>query len=333
MIGNWLGWFALFCGIFFAAWPAEAQEAHTLRQMIVEHGLAPDPGATRNLDKLITSGAELDDASRFVIAYYLDDGTERLNEPLFLERFDRARGKWQSAQIGEAKTQSQGASVSCNGAILSIKAAGGRLFLETHINPSAGCVLILSPELKLEASLYGWIVGKVGEAGLVYHRSEIHFAPVHPAEIALHDLRTRRDITLFPPKPDQTVRLARIAQLKEFYRTHESWCNKWNDPCDAEQFDSTLEGEVAVNEEEQAIAFVISYEQIQFYPDDEQKPSGPREVLYVYRHVNDDAKIECREMLLADAQAAFGRAPLEKLLEAGTLQRIFARTAAKKSGR
>ena len=168
----------------------------------------------------------------------------------------------------------------------------------------------------------------------------VHVLPTPPLSVAgytvdvpFHDLKTKRDYTIFPHKPDQAIRLARIAQLKEFYRTREKWCAKWNDPCNAEEFDSDLVesdvgDNVATNEAEHALAFVISYEQWQRYPDDEQKPSGPQRVLYVYRHVDDESKLEFREMLLAEAKAKFGEDRPEKLLEASTLRKIFAGPAA-----
>ena len=135
-----------------------------------------------NLDKNITSGAELDDETQFLIAYYIDDGTSALNPPLYLERFDRKLGSWRSATLGEAEARSENLRVPCLGSILSVTAIGSRFFLDAHINPSAGCRLVLSRDLKLEAGLYGWVVGRLGTEIVIYHRSRIHFAPVHQAE-------------------------------------------------------------------------------------------------------------------------------------------------------
>ena len=297
--------------------------AETLREALVARHLPPDAAKLINLDKNITSGAELDDAEQFVIAYYVDDGTNALNSPLYLDRFDRRQGGWKSATLGEAQAESPGLEVPCLGSLLSITAMGNRFFLGTHINPSAGCTLILSREMKLEASLYGWLLGRLDQDTIVYHRSEIHFAPVHPAEIAVYDLKSRRDATLFPPKPEPPIRQARAEQLKEFYKGNEEWCNKNNDPCDPAYFDSALEGKVATNEKEQALAFVISYEQIQYVQGDVQKPSGPKEVLYVYRGVGSEGKPEYREMLMSEAKARFGDVALEGLLQPEVLGKIF----------
>jgi hypothetical protein len=311
-------------------WRGTHASNDTLRQALAGHGLAPDVKTIKNLDKSITSGAELDDAKQFVIAYYVDDGSGLLQPPLFLERYDRNRKEWKSAALPDAQAQSADMHVPCLGSIMRITSSAGRLFLDTHINPSAGCTLILTQEMKLEASLYGWVVGGLGEDTLIYHRSQIHFAPVHPAEIASYDLRTKRDVTIFPPKPEPAIRRTRAAQLREFYKTNEGWCNKNNDPCDAEYFDSALQGEVATNETGSALALLVSYEQIQLVQGDVQKPSGPKDVLYIYRGVGEEAKMEYREMLLTDAKARFGDVPLQNLLKPEVLQKIFSEVAPEK---
>jgi hypothetical protein len=302
---------------------ASAQgEGKTLREELTERHAPMENATLVNLDKKITSGAELDDATQFLIAYYVDDGTSRLNPPIFLERLDRKTGKWQSAKLGDPSVKVQDMDVNCLGSVLSVTSFGGRFFLDTHLSPSAGCVLILSQELKLQASLYGWIVGHLGDDQLIYHRSQVHFAPVHSAEIALYDLQTKRDLTIFPRKPFQAIRQARIAQLQEFYRTREAWCRENDDPCDPEDFDSSLAGEIIGDQREQALAFIISYGQIQVFSGD-QKPSGPAEVVYVYWHVKDEAKMQYREMLWSEVRERAGNVPFARLLEPAILEKLF----------
>ena len=59
-----------------------------------------------------------------------------------------------------------------------------------------------------------------------------------------------------------------------------------------------------------------------------QKPSGPKDVLYVYRGVKDEAKMEYREMLLEDARVRFGTSQLPDLVQPEILQKIFAAASA-----
>jgi len=309
---------------------ADAACSETLREALSAKNLPVAAAKLENLDKNITSRGILDDESQFLIAYYIDDGTSALNPPLYLERYDRKQGSWKGATLEKAEARWQDMDVPCLGSVMNVKAVGDRFFFDTHINPSAGCMLIVSSDLKLEASLYGWLLGRLGTEVVIYHRSQIHFAPVHPAEIALHDLRAKYDVTFFPPKPESPIRQARTQQLQSFYKSNQGWCNKNNDPCEPAYFDSALEGPVTTNEKERALAFLISYEQIQLVQGDVQKPDGPRNVLYVYRRVGKEAKMEYREMLLEDAKARFGDHSIPNLVQPEVLQKIFSEEPAKR---
>ncbi len=320
----------LILGLLILLIGAQRACSETLREALAVKHLPVAGAKLANLDKNMTSGAELDDASQFVIAYYLDDGSGQLNPPLFLDRYDRKREEWTSATLADLKTKLGDIEIDCFGSVLSVTAAGNRLFLDTHLSPSAGCLLVLRPDFKLEAGLYGWLVGRLGEEKLIYHRSQVHFAPVHPAEIALYDLRTKRDFTIFPPKPAPPIQQARTLQLQEFYKSNEQWCKKNNDACDPEYFDSALQGPVVTSESESALAFLISYEQIQLVQGEVQRPSGLKDVLYVYRRVDDEAKMECREMLLEEAKVRFGDVPLQNLLLPEVLQKIFGEASLKR---
>lgn len=149
---------------------------------------------------------------------------------------------------------------------------------------------------------------------------------MHSTELALYDLKTNRETSLFPREPFQSIRADYTAKLREFYRTHEEWCEKNNDPCDAGRVDSTLAGEVAISEPEHALAFVISYDRIQEFAGPVQKPEGPGKVVYVYRDVNDEAKLDCREMPLSEVERRFGKLSLHSLLEPRALKEIFGGT-------
>jgi hypothetical protein len=183
--------------------------------------------------------------------------------------------------------------------------------------------------LKLKTSLYGWTVGHFEDGSIVYHRSQVHFATVHPAEIAVYNAAAKTDFTIFPRKPFQEVRLEVIEELREFFKTHQDYCQKANDPCDPETFDSSLSGKIAIDDREHALAFVISYD-LQGYGQDDNKPGGPPEVVYVYRHVNDETKMEYREMLWDDVRARAGNVPPERLVEPAVLEKIFAAEPVKK---
>jgi hypothetical protein len=139
----------------------------------------------------------------------------------------------------------------------------------------------------------------------------------------IYDLAKKREWTIFPPKVPTPVQQSREAQLAEFYKGNEDWCNKNDDPCKADEFDSSIDGLPVTNEAEGAVAFHVSYEQIQYVEGDVQKPSGPKDVLYICRHADDEGKAQCQEMVPDEAKKRFGEVALEKLVEPETLQKIF----------
>ena len=321
--GEWRISSLLAAAMTFCATQACAQsEGKTLREVLAGEHLLLDADTLHNLDKTITSEVELNDATQFVIAYYVSDPTGLFNPPIFIDAYDRRTERWKSGAIEAARAKEKTIDVDCLGAIMEVAAFSNFLTLETHINPSAGCELILTSDLKLKSSLYGWTVGHFGDGSIVYHRSQVHFAAVHPAEIAIYNPATGRDYNIFPHEPFQQVRLQLIEDLREYYKTHQDYCRKTGDPCDPESFDSSLAGKVVTDDEEHAMAFVVSYE-LQGYGQDENKPSGPKEVVQVYRYVNDEKKMEYREMSWSEVRARAGNVPIESLVEPSILDKIF----------
>jgi hypothetical protein len=302
---------------------ARAQnKAQTLGEVVAAQHIPVDEASLPNLDKRITSAAELNESGEFVIAYYVHDATNRLFPPMYVDRYDKNGGKWQSGKIDEAATEAKNVDTPCLGSVLGMHRFGDYLLVDTHINPSAGCTLILDRKLELKGGLFGWYLAGLGKSGILYHRSGIHFAAVHSAEISLYDLATGNDTTIFPPKLDPVIRAQIAKKISEFGAAHQDWCQEHNDPCAPDEIESALIGDIAVNAESDALAFVTSYENGNA-TEGVRKPDGPKEVVYVYRHVSDPAKREFREKLLDDAKREFQVKDVRLLLEAGTMKKMF----------
>src|SRR5260370_42319254 len=77
--------FTLILSVLFLG--AETASSETLRQVLAAKNLPIAGAKLENLDKNVTSGAELDDANQFVVAYYLEDATGLLTAPIFLDRY------------------------------------------------------------------------------------------------------------------------------------------------------------------------------------------------------------------------------------------------------
>jgi hypothetical protein len=309
--------------LFLLAASAAAQETpRTLRKALAQVGVPVEGANLANLEKPITSGAELNDDAAFVIAYFVAEESNRLDARLFVHRYDKRQQKWTSASLPEAPAAGVDMNVPCLGSVLSITEFQGLYLLNTHLNPSAGCILILTRDLQWKTSLYGWFLAGLGKNRILYHRSQIHFAAAHPMEMGMYDLATGRDATLFPPKQATPIRTELTQRLGEFFAAHQDWCNVNNHPCDPGWFDSALFGDVATSSEQDAVAFVVSYGAIQYFSGD-KPPTGPTAVLYVYRYVSDSAKLQVREMLLDEAKRTLGVSELKEFLAADRLTKLF----------
>jgi hypothetical protein len=301
---------------------AAQPKQQSLAQVLSAAGLRLPEEPVSDLNHAITSYAVLNDRDAYLIAYYWNLPSGTLEDPLRVLSFNRQTGEWKNVQLMLGGGRISHAE--CVGSVLQAHALQNVFLLDTHINPSAGCLIILERNLAFRNALYGWYLAAASDGQIVFQRSEVHFTTVHPAELALYDLKTNRETPLFPRKPFGSVRSEYIAKLRDFYRTQDEWCKENNDPCDPENVDSALYGEVAVNESEHALAFVISYENIQQFLGPVRKPDGPGKVVYVYRHVNDEAKLDYREMLFSDAERHFSKPSLRSLLEPAALHEIFA---------
>lgn len=163
-----------------------------LRQVVQNHGI--DASGLDDADRQITSYAVASEKAWFAIAYYWFDGTDWLPPELRIRTLDRRTGRWRHAILsGEHRR---------GGSVLRIARRPGVIYLDLHINPSAGELVVLSEDLKVKKSLYGSSSLILPDGRVVYANSMVHFAPAHPGSISLYDPRTGRDVRLYPATPD-----------------------------------------------------------------------------------------------------------------------------------
>ena len=168
-----------------AAWP-------TLRQELQKHKV--DAAHLDDADHQITSFAvDVDDHS-FVIAYYWADNSSMLPTELRLRSLDRRTGIWRQ-KVFDADALRVGS-------VMNVARRGNWIYIDTHLTPSAGALLIVSKDLRRSRRVYGWTGLLLPDGRLVYHKSMVHFAPFHPGSVSLYDPNTDRDVRLYPVKPD-----------------------------------------------------------------------------------------------------------------------------------
>ena len=171
----------------------QASEWPTLREELARHRIDASP--LDDADRRITSFAVKADASWFAIAYYWYQGNDILPPELRIRTLDRETGTWRSAMIHAANRR--------GGSAVGIDRSKGWIFLDLHISPSAGELIVLSSDFKVRRRLDGWSSLILADGRVVYENSMVHFAPYHPGAATLYDPSTNQEFKLYPSGPIQ----------------------------------------------------------------------------------------------------------------------------------
>ena len=170
---------------------------------------------------------------------------------------DRGSRAWTHAALPRVRTTPPEWDV---GSVMAIHHAGRYLYLETHLNPSAGTTIVLNRSLRPIAALDGWTLVVLPEGRVIYEQSMVHFAPTHSVALRTYDPVSKADEALYPRKPFEAVRRAYVDSRKALYaRLGEDWFREHNRSTDPEDFDSELLDSVVTNPAGTVAAFAIRF--------------------------------------------------------------------------
>lgn len=254
----------------FAAWLAvllpltcglETLAAETLQDALTAAKVPTAQFSASELSEEIWSDG-IPKGDPILLAYYVDDGTGGLPPLLHIIRYDRATGSLHRAELRDTDTPPLGREFlrNCFGSILRIREYRGTIYIDTHINPSAGCVFVLSPRLEFKAALGGGVIGLLGDEYAVLRRSEMHFTSVFPLHVEIYDLKLNQLVEVYPYKGDAQRR--RFSTLLKPHLSRK-WCAERNIPCDPEKFDTYLggnDGMVVLNEAAKTFGFEARFD-------------------------------------------------------------------------
>jgi hypothetical protein len=231
--------------------------AETLRTVLAKHSLSLDGLSVRDLDQPITSYAESADATPFLIAYYDDDRSGILKSPLHVLRY-AANDGYSRADLagvdGPLLPVMREVNSDCLGSALHNRQIAASILIDTHITPSAGCVLALSSELRFKTGLEGWTLDTVG-CLVIVHGNEVHFADTHPSTVAIYDLESGRFEEIYPPKEDRWR--DRFTAALRTRLPSEAWCRRENKSCDPTRFTSDVSN-LEVDRASQGFSFTVN---------------------------------------------------------------------------
>jgi hypothetical protein len=265
----------LFCLLFeLAAAAADGRtvrrDGHTLGQILADKKI--EQIGVAGLKDVVTSYSAEMTKDEFAIAYVSTGPQGDLRMPLKVKAFDRNNRAWHQAEF-KTLTLKEYPGVDCTGSVLALAHFNGWYYVETHLTPSAGCLIILNNRLELHDLIGGYSLAIFDCGVLVYARDMTHFARVHPATVFMYEPSSRTNRKLYP-QADDKVREAfslRLSAMRD-----EQLCRQMNSPCDPSNFETVI-GNLAVNNETQAVAFEAQFSTAGF-----EDPPQPAEEDYVY---------------------------------------------------
>ncbi len=237
----------------------------TLGGLLEACRIASNPGDTPSLSREIFDYAFEDAGDLFWVAYYWKDESKdgrflpgRLNVLLL----DKATGSWRKRTFDkqELPRSARMPETFGIGSVMRVKHAARYLYIDTHYNPSAGGLVVLTTDLRPATVLWGWFLFSLPGGAVVYHRSQVHFAPTHPMQLAVYDPASDSDRVLYPVTPYDAPRLAFMAAMKLAYDSAGAqWCMSNNHHCDPEEFSSSWRDAWSVNAEAGKAAFLVQF--------------------------------------------------------------------------
>ena len=246
----------------------------------------------------------------FLLAYYVDDGSGRLQPPLHVIRYSRGTEDLRRADLRDIAALFQGlVQMDCLGSALGVREYRDTFYIETHGGPSAGCVVVLSSALSIKAALSGWLLGLVGPDYAILRGSEIHFMSVTPLHVEVYDLKRNRTVEVYPLKEDGLRRQYSRSIIRA--GISEKWCMENNAQCDPGNFDTEVKGGLAVNEAAKVFGFEAEFDAAGF-GDGGQRQAPPRSVVYVFRE--HDGAWQHREFEPAQLRGRFGVSSIQELV-------------------
>ena len=240
-------------------------QAQTLSDVLRQNYVTADAGLGDRSERQITSYAARNADELFAIAYYWAPAPARAGDPpggtpladtLYVSLFNKSQGSWTHAAYSRTALKDRSHNI---GSALRISFTRDHIFIDTHVNPSAGTVLVLSRSLQLITALNGWTELLLPGGALVYQKSMVHFAPTHPAELRIFDPASMRDTSLYPTLPYDAVRLQYTERVREIYsRLGDDWFRLNNHHMMAELFESRI-GTPVADSSGTRIAFIAMF--------------------------------------------------------------------------
>jgi hypothetical protein len=260
---------------------AGTAQAQTLREVLGNYQIPASRGGPADLDRTITSYAVESARDLFIIGFHVPGANAQLGDTLRVSVWGPAARQWWHAALPRDQV----------GSVLAIHHSARHVYLDTHSNPSAGTLIVLTRRLEPVTRLDGWLLRLLPTGVAVYHKNQVHFAPTHSAELWVYHAASGQDVLLYPRKPFDAVRRGYIDTTRAIYaRVGEDWFRTRNYPMDPERFDSGLRDTLLTDSAGRSVVFVVRFGDVRNSPAD----TPVKDVVVTCRRIG-SAGGRCRE--------------------------------------
>jgi hypothetical protein len=244
-------------------------KADTLQHLLIRDDIDYEQTVLNNLDREAAGYAILNDPNYYCVAYYSQDEPSSRTDKLSIALLIKDRNQWIQRDF-EFKDLFSDNPYLISGSIVRISYSENYFYLDTHINPSAGYLILLTKDLIFAGGLCGWLKAITDDEMIIYHNNQINFAPTHYTELSLYNPDTKADRKIYPMKPYQQVRLNHIKKVKTAYdKRGVNWFRIHNHHMNPELFNNYLSGNIAVNNLGHSVAFIVVYDNAGYMGDED----------------------------------------------------------------
>jgi hypothetical protein len=185
-----LGWALIVAGAGRSVW---AQGAQTVETVLAKAGIAGGGFSAAERSAKVQSSVTAKDGGATFVAYLTDEASSNSSGEMRVVRSDAG---------GRVRRLGVSLEGECEGSLEDMVARQGWMEITFHLNPSAGCVVVVSEDMRLSRQLDASGVMARVQGGLVLMGNARHFAPTHPYPVLLYDLAARKVTTIYPGKGD-----------------------------------------------------------------------------------------------------------------------------------
>jgi hypothetical protein len=223
----------------------------------------------------------------------------------------RTRHTWVAAQLPFERDTDPAHATQWPGPIDGVRRANGVTLITIRVALDAASTVLLDRNLEELGRIFGRDPVVLRTGLVLYQPSQPRAERTHYVQLVAYDTRARRHFVVFPRQPYSDVRLRFIARTKLAYdRLGPDGCAKMNHHCDAELFNSYMEG-LAANTAGDTAAFVVHYQDDMFVATAE---TGDGEaVMAVCQGLENLSTASCRETPLVAWRRAFADVPDDRL--------------------